>query len=111
MFHQADVSLGPYKSSLVKTQRQPEIVALTEADVQRMKADAQILTAEQRSSLRHAAEERKEHERAAAKARKEKMLRLAADAQQQVGQVVTCSHAEAADMHHCRHHRRACWGC
>ena len=49
-----------------------------------MKSDAHIMTAEQRSSLRHALEERKEHERAAAKARKEKMLRLEAEAKQQV---------------------------
>jgi hypothetical protein len=42
------------------------------------------MTAEERSSLRQALEQRKEHERAAAKARKEKMLRLEAEAKQQV---------------------------
>jgi hypothetical protein len=76
--------MAPFKSSLVKTQRQPEVVVLSESDVQRMKSGAQVLTAEQRSVLRHDAEVHKEHERAAAKARKEKMLRLAAEAQQQV---------------------------
>lgn len=87
--------MSPYKSSLVKKQRQPEVVTLTEADVQRMKTDARILTAEERTNLRHALEERKEHERAAAKARKEKMLRLEADAKQQVrlNRVLACSSA------------------
>jgi len=92
---QGDGTLSPYKSSLVKKQRQPEVVTLTEADVQRMKTDSHILTAEERTSLRHALEERKEHERAAAKARKEKMLRLAAEAKQLVrlSHVLACSSA------------------
>jgi hypothetical protein len=81
---QKEGTLSPYKSSLVKTVRQPEVVTLTEADVQRMKSEAHVMTAEERNSLRHAIEERKEHERAAAKARKEKMLRLQAEAKQQV---------------------------
>lgn len=75
---------SPYKSSLVKKQRQLEVVTLSEADVQRMKSDAHIMTAEERSTLRHEIEQRKEHERAAAKARKEKMLRLEAEAKKQV---------------------------
>jgi hypothetical protein len=81
---QKEGTLSPYKSSLIKTQRQPEIVTLTEADVQRMKADAHVMTAQEHSNLRHEIEERKELERAAAKARKEKMLRLEAEAKQQV---------------------------
>lgn len=96
---QKEGTLSPYKSSLVKAQRHPEVVTLTEADVHRMKSDAHIMTAEERSSLRHEIEERKEHERAAAKARKEKMLRLEAEAKQQVcvrwvcvpGTTVECS--------------------
>lgn len=87
---QKDGSLGPYKSTLVRMQRKPEVVTLSEADVQRMKADAHVLTAEERTSLRHALEEQKEHERAAAKARKEKMLRLEAEAKQQVCSRATC---------------------
>lgn len=82
---QKEATASPYKSSLVKKQRQLEVVALTEADVQRMKSDAHVMTAEERSTLRHALEERKEHERAAAKARKEKMMRLEAEAKKQVG--------------------------
>lgn len=73
-----------YRSALVKAERKPEVVTLTEADLQRMLADAPIMTAEQVSSMRHAAEERKEAERAAAKARKEKMLRLEEEARKQV---------------------------
>lgn len=76
--------MSPNKSSLIKKVRQPEVVTLTESDVQRMKSEPVVLTAEERNSLRHAIEERKEHERAAAKARKEKMLRLQAEAKQQV---------------------------
>lgn len=76
--------MSPYKSSLIKKVQQPEVVTLTESDVQRMKSEAAVLTAEERNSLRHAIEERKERERAAAKARKEKMLRLQAEAKQQV---------------------------
>jgi hypothetical protein len=81
---QKEATVSPYKSSLVKKERQLEVVALTETDVQRMKSDAHIMTAEERSTLRHEIEERKEHERAAAKARKEKMMRLAAEAKKQV---------------------------
>jgi hypothetical protein len=81
---QKEATVSPYKSSLVKKERQLEVVALTEADVQRMKSDAHIMTAEERSTLRHEIEERKEHERAAAKARKEKMMHLAAEAKKQV---------------------------
>lgn len=84
MLLQKDGTFSPYKSSLIKTQRQPEMATLTEADVQRMKADAHVMTAQERSNLRHEIEERKELERAAAKARKEKMLRLEAEAKQQV---------------------------
>jgi hypothetical protein len=73
-----------YRSTLVKAERKPEVVTLTEGDLQRMLADAPIMTAEQASSMRHAAEERKEAERAAAKARKEKMLRLEEEARKQV---------------------------
>jgi hypothetical protein len=85
---QKEGTLSPYKSSLVKTVRQPEVVTLTEADVQRMKSEARVMTAEERNTLRHAIEERKEHERAAAKARKEKMLSLQAEAKQQVRKFV-----------------------
>lgn len=81
---QKEGTLSPYKSSLIKTVRHPEVVTLTESDVQRMKSGAHVMTAEERNTLRHAIEERKEHERAAAKARKEKMLRLQAEAKQQV---------------------------
>lgn len=49
-----------------------------------MLAEAPTMTAEQVISLRHAAEERKEQERAAAKARKEKMMRLEEEARKQV---------------------------
>eukprot|EP00879_Flechtneria_rotunda_P023804 GHRR01025204.1.p1 GENE.GHRR01025204.1~~GHRR01025204.1.p1 ORF type:complete len:332 (+),score=147.31 GHRR01025204.1:496-1491(+) len=72
-----------YRSALVKTERKPEVVALRETDVQRMVADAPIMTAEQVGNLRHAAAERQEQERAAARARKEKMLRLEEEARRQ----------------------------
>jgi hypothetical protein len=49
-----------------------------------MLASATIRTAEQVHISRQAAEERMEHERAAAKARKEKMLRLGEEAKLQV---------------------------
>jgi hypothetical protein len=81
---QKEGTFSPYKSSLIKTQRQPEVVTLTEADVKRMMAESHVMTAQERSDLRHEIEERKELERAAAKARKEKMLRLEAEAKQQV---------------------------
>jgi hypothetical protein len=80
----ATATKSTYRSALVKAERKPEVVTLTEADLQRMLADAPIMTAEQVSSMRHAAEERKEAERAAAKARKEKMLRLEEEARKQV---------------------------
>ncbi|WIA11863.1 hypothetical protein OEZ85_011949 [Tetradesmus obliquus] len=79
----AKATKSMYRSALVKAERKPEVVTLTEADLQRMLADAPIMTAEQVSSMRHAAEERKEAERAAAKARKEKMLRLEEEARKQ----------------------------
>lgn len=73
-----------YRSALVKVEHKPEVVTLQHSDLQRMLSDAPIMTAEQRSSVKHAAEERKEQERAAAKARKEKMLQLEEVAKKQV---------------------------
>jgi hypothetical protein len=84
-----------YRSTLVKVERKPEVVTLTEGDLQRMLADAPIMTAEQVSSMRHAAEERKEAERAAAKARKEKMLRLQEEARKQVRSSTSASSTTA----------------
>lgn len=63
------------------------MVILNEDDLHRMLSNAPIMTAEQISSMKHAAEERKEVERASAKARKEKMLRLEEEARKQVCQV------------------------
>jgi hypothetical protein len=87
----AAATKSPYRSALIKAERKPEVVTLTESDLQRMLADAPIMTAEQVSSMRHAAEERKEAERAAAKARKEKMMRLEEEARKQVRNRPACT--------------------
>lgn len=73
-----------YRSPLVKRERMPEVVQLPESTVQRMRGDAPVTTLEQVAAMRVEVEARKEHERAAARVRKEKMLRLEAEARTQV---------------------------
>lgn len=88
-----------YRSALVKAEPKPEVVTLNEGDLHRMLSDAPIMTAEQISSMKHAAEERKEQERAAARARKEKMLRLEEEARQQVDSPCTLHSGTAQNEH------------
>eukprot|EP00775_Hariotina_reticulata_P006096 gene6096-6333_t len=66
-----------YEPALVNhTQKQQEAVKLHEADLQRMLTTANVTTAQQVQTFKQAAEERMDLDRAAAKARKERMLRL-----------------------------------
>lgn len=60
------------------------MITVKASDVTRMAGDAPIMSPEQIAALRHEAEQRREEERAASKARKEKMLKLEEEARKQV---------------------------